>query len=187
MAVIFGNWRPPGADTGKSGILSPETVTDARGVLKLAEEHGLFSFPLDVVELAKRMGIVVVNEELDEHISGKLCHEESPQGKASPGIWKIYLNKLQTEQRRRFTLAHELAHFVLHRGKADVFEDDVFYRSEVSNLEEWQANRFAGELLMPKEEVKLFLRENGGCNMEDIARHFDVSTIAARVRLKQLS
>jgi hypothetical protein len=56
--------------------------------------------------------------------------------------------------RRRFTAAHELGHFVLHRETMGRFraDTDATLREadeEVADLMEREANRFAAELLMP--------------------------------------
>lgn len=65
--------------------------------------------------------------------------------------------------RYRFTVAHEIGHWELHRhmylsaeGQAAMFmgeENQVICRSNDRSQLEWQANRFAGNLLMPKDMV----------------------------------
>ena len=61
----------------------------------------------------------------------------------------------QPEERQRFTIAHELAHLLLHKGD-EVHIDKVFrvnLRSPISSsaqdVEEIEANAFAASLLMP--------------------------------------
>lgn len=83
--------------------------------------------------------------------------------------------------RDRFTAAHELGHYIMHRGVPI-----VFHRAEHGTLKcykdsEWQANTFAAHLLMPRESMLV-------CNsLEEIARRFGVSTSAAAVQNKKLA
>lgn len=56
---------------------------------------------------------------MEETVSGLLKKDPA-------GVWTILYNKKQSYARSRFTIAHELAHFCLHRGNHDNFEDDVF-------------------------------------------------------------
>jgi Zn-dependent peptidase ImmA (M78 family)/transcriptional regulator with XRE-family HTH domain len=54
----------------------------------------------------------------------------------------IFINQLLNAVRYRWTIAHELAHLVMHRIPSD------------SDEQEEQANRFASELLMPEDEIR---------------------------------
>src|SRR3546814_18529596 len=52
--------------------------------------------------------------------------------------------------RRRFSIAHEIAYFALHRNLiGDGVTDDAMYRSNLSSAVEVQANRMAAGILMP--------------------------------------
>jgi Zn-dependent peptidase ImmA (M78 family) len=68
----------------------------------------------------------------------------------------IGVNRTDSTVRRRFTLAHEFAHVLLHEGKELRFDKDfrVNLRSEMSStrtdIEEIEANFFAASLLMPR-------------------------------------
>lgn len=78
--------------------------------------------------------------------------------------------------RDRFTAAHELGHFLMHRNVAlarstQAMTPPVAYRSS-----EWQANCFAGELLVSHRHLQ-------GCNSpEELASRFGVSVQAAGVQ-----
>ncbi|HGA2731353.1 TPA: ImmA/IrrE family metallo-endopeptidase [Pseudomonas aeruginosa] len=83
--------------------------------------------------------------------------------------------------RDRFTAAHELGHYIMHRNVSI-----VFHRAENGRLppyrdSEWQANSFAGALLMPERAM----RECG--SLAEIAQRFGVSLAAAEVQNRQLS
>lgn len=78
--------------------------------------------------------------------------------------------------RDRFTAAHELGHYIMHRGVPI-----VFHRAEHGELKtykdsEWQANTFAGHLLMPRKELLTCQ------SLEEVAQRFGVSLQAASVQ-----
>lgn len=60
-----------------------------------------------------------------------------------------------------------------------------FFRTESSDWMEREANRFAGELLMPRDEFKKAV-DQGITNIDELAQRFAVSTYAVRVRAKEL-
>src|SRR3546814_15171584 len=62
----------------------------------------------------------------------------------------IYVNGSHPRVRRRFSIAHEIAHFALHRNLiGDGVTDDAMYSSNLSSAVEVQANRLAADILMP--------------------------------------
>ena len=151
--------------------------------------------PVDIDLIARRCGVTIEKTDLGEDVTGVLVsHGET-------GI--IAYNPNQGEQRRRFTIAHELGHFVLHRndGADTVFVDKDFivkYRSNklYSDLElkqEQEANAFAASLLMPKEfileeitspRLKAFSESDV---INELANLFNVSIPAMTFRLTNLN
>ena len=98
---------------------------------------------------------------------------------------RIYISDLDSPQRQLFTLAHELGHLIERR---DIARDDEYgfvdHRDEgTTNLHEFYANEFAGELLMPAEP---FLDVANGESIEAAARQFNVSLPAAQERYRRL-
>lgn len=137
--------------------------------------------PVDVVGIAERLGIDLIPEALGEHIAGKLIRDSEPGGSAH---YTIIVNSADHPRRRRFTIAHELAHFVLHRDlieHEDVVDNEL-YRSHLSNYLEAQANRLAANILMPYPLITE-LRQQGILAPLDLARKFNVSEQAMRIRL----
>ena len=117
----------------------------------------------------------------------------------------IRLNKDKPENRKTFTVAHELGHLFLHMGfiidqdrwnSIDNYQDSAFYRMSGDNgmpgrykQEEHEANVFAANFLMPEEEfisVANQYLDNGRCNTESLANHFNVSEMAVINRGKWL-
>ena len=91
---------------------------------------------------------------LGQDISGLLAIENN-QG-------TIGYNQNESRVRRRFTIAHELGHYELHKNQSALFVDKQFkiYRSQnsstVNNNQELEkeANAFAAAVLMPEEFIK---------------------------------
>lgn len=138
--------------------------------------------PLDVWAIAKLYGIdVCLDETLDSQISGYL--------KKDANEWKIGINAKHAKTRQRFTLAHELAHYFLHRDTTQMqlsFVDELFFRdSSSSDYIETIANRFAAKLLMPETVVK-HLIDRGVRKVSEMAAHFGVSIMAMSYRLVEL-
>lgn len=86
----------------------------------------------------------------------------------------------------RFTLAHELGHYV---ERVDVSDDNDFSFVEKRepgqyDLHEFYADEFAGALLMPEQPFMTMLDE--GKSLIEIAARFGVSLDAARKRRERL-
>jgi hypothetical protein len=113
-------------------------------------------------------------------------------------VGRAFVNADDILARRRFTAAHELGHFVLHRGEMERFRldtDDTLKESEpVKDPKEAEANRFAAELLMPEEVIREraaeLMKEHTGCPRlvlaYRLASELLVSREAMRYRLNTL-
>jgi predicted transcriptional regulator len=137
------------------------------------------SAPVDVRGLAKALHLLISDENLGPDFSGKIERDWS-------GAYRIAVNSLHSETRRRFTIAHEIAHFVLHRDMiGDGIIDDAMYRSSKSDAIERQANNYAASILMPAPLVGEKWR--GGYQTSDVlAKAFNVSSAVAEIRIKEL-
>lgn len=103
---------------------------------------------------------------------------------------------MELAARRRFTIAHELAHFVLHRNGNQLYvHRDMTNEGSFKNSIEQEADYFAANLLMPEnliqEKINMLKEEVRGkipeiALVREIAYKFAVSEAVARVRLKQL-
>ena len=105
----------------------------------------LGEIPVKLGGIAKELGIVVKQSPtIPRNISGKIT--KLPTG------YEIKINKYESRERQRFTLAHELAHFLLHRSVIDrlgEIADNVLYRSGASQIVEYEANSLAAQIIMP--------------------------------------
>lgn len=134
-----------------------------------------------ILKIAEANGIEILEADLYD-ISGALRNEN--------GTWKIYVNRQDSPQRKRFTIAHELGHYFLHADEGKEFVDGyVFTRSNADRYgeRELEANEFAGNLVMP--EAKVREMASGEITREiisSLAKTFEVSPFAMETRLKNL-
>ncbi|MDE0279744.1 MAG: ImmA/IrrE family metallo-endopeptidase [Gammaproteobacteria bacterium] len=140
--------------------------------------------PVNVRALAVSLGIAVHEAYLDNQISGMLeCRD---------GKYKISVNVFHPETRKRFTIAHELGHYILHRELiGNGVDDTIAYRSEkigkyhntdIGPHEETQANRFAAGLLMPTKLVTNAIK--GGMGLDRMSEYFGVSRQSMDYRVR---
>jgi len=154
----------------------PGPVTDQRAYDLRERYHSRFAgaeLPVPVEAIAEDLlGLSVEEGKID--CSGLLV----------PAEWRVVVNAAESEPRRRFTLAHELGHWVCQvlEGHAA----PVYCRAEEVGVGEGralerEANVFAAELLMPEESVRKTW--DGSLDIALCARRFDVSPSAIQWRL----
>lgn len=141
------------------------------------------SYPVKVGALAHELGLKVTRTPLPPKISGLI----KPSDEALAGF-EIRVNKYEVPERQRFTVAHEIAHYLLHRdviGSGIV--DNIMYRSNLTSRKEAEANRLAADIVMPAKCVSRELKRLGGVRTDDVvselAAIFRVSVSAMKIRL----
>lgn len=113
---------------------------------------------------------------------------------------QIYLDINQSEQRRRFTLAHELGHLVLDYNwfpgkeiqlnhEKEVLSVNFRYKDrqeDTTEISEQIANEFAAAFLMPTKLVKQIIEgaDEDDEKIEMVAENFGVSKLSAKNRLE---
>lgn len=160
-----------------------------RAAVLLLAEMGVRSAPVPVERIVKARGITLQFAPLGDELSGMAYIKD--------GLKIIGVNALHHPNRQRFSVAHELAHHVLHvpeiteavhvdRGFRVLHRDKV--SAEGSDPLEVDANAFASELLMPGSLLADAVGD-GGLDLDDdaaidaLARKFKVSASAMRNRL----
>jgi hypothetical protein len=140
--------------------------------------------PVDVTAIAHDLGIHVWEmRNLPENISGKIFRDSLNGGDSG---FSIGVKASESFRRKRFTVAHEIAHYILHRDKiGDELADDAMYRSGLSTREEVEANQLAADILMPVALIRRY-QVNGITDAGTLADYFKVSEPAMRVRLSYL-
>lgn len=139
--------------------------------------------PVKVSEVARTLGLTVKAATLAPGISGEI--RPDPE---HTGSFVIRVNRHDASRRQRFTVAHEIGHFLLHREQiGGGISDDVLYRSSLSDQREAEANRMAADILMPTALVARYMSEARATGVEDVASYladkFEVSLAAMKIRL----
>jgi Zn-dependent peptidase ImmA (M78 family) len=161
-----------------------ETIT-----AQLLEKYKVRGPAVPVDKIAEGEGASILIKHFNNEISGLLVRE----GKRVI----IAVERNQSPTRKRFTIAHELGHLMLHEGK-EVRIDTAFRvnlrspkSSTAEDVEEIESNAFAASLLMPEP----FLRRDVADETLDIedaefvqglAKRYDVSAQAMTLRLVNL-
>lgn len=149
-------------------------------------DRHLLEIPVRLGAMAGNLGITVLLSTFSLGISGKIGSEN--------GNFVIRINRHEVRYRQRFTLAHEISHFLLHRDLIESSEDggwseNVLLRSNNASLKcEYEANRLASDLIIPsdrlREETKSIDRFITNEGVQDLAKKFDVSVPAMKLKLQ---
>ena len=163
---------------------------ETEAIRLLADTGQATTAPVDIEAVARHLGAQVVEEKLDRSVSGMLYRDGEQV--------VIGVNSAHADRRRRFTIAHEIGHLVLHKGRPLVLDHvRVNFRdansSTASDLEEIQANAFAAEILMPRDQIiagaKKLLDDRTiteAAVIDYLAQGFEVSDQAMEYRLINL-
>ena len=160
-----------------------EVETQAKQILV---SHGLYSVPINPLVLANRGGISVRNATFWENDTSGLVARRGKQV-------IILVEQSDPPYRKRFTIAHELAHHFLHlTSDGEIVDREVDLLREAGAADgvaprmrqEIEANQLAAALLMPAELVKQEWAKYQ--SIEDMARLFRVSWQAMGIRIVQL-
>lgn len=175
---------------------------------KLIELHGLKAdelldkakqtdlFPVDVAQICYDLGIRLMPFDFKPIEQDESMREDVQQRGEILGAvvaeeddLAILYRQEDSKNRRRFTIAHELAHCCLHMQPNEQSHVEFRIDSQSDDSREIDANTFAGELLIPK---KILLKLIGISNsvkeemIPNLSKMFMVSDNVMRARLKYL-
>ena len=147
---------------------------------KIAEKFGIDVKPIE----GKKTNNSWLGE--FEYIPDDLCGyiEKNDNGKVT-----IHYNPNHHENRKRFTIAHELAHYLLghlnntqkeYRDFTDSFKNTTY------NPKEIEANKIAAKILMPEDKLNFLIYKKGITSIKELAKIMRVSESAMMYRLKNL-
>lgn len=151
------------------------------------------TFPIPIDEIALALDIRAIQDFDTDSFEGALLTNESKSNAS------ILVRRGIIEPRRRFTIGHELGHYLmpLHFPSGDGFrctQQDMRTEEKTgaSGRPQWeaQANAFASELLMPNSEYRRQLKAVGGPSIEAIlslSNAFGVSRIACGIAMLKLA
>ena len=166
---------------------------------KMLEKTRALAQPVDLGQVLDELELELRVRPMEEEYSGFLAVDKRV----------IVVNKLHPAVRRRFTIAHEIGHYDLHRRDQDttnVFidrtayfhnEHEVYFRRDQLGAADYrmemEANAYAAGLLMPRELLERYLDQHSDKidlskseSIRVIAEEFDVSRIAMGYRLHNL-
>ncbi len=155
-------------------------------VKKSANELGF----IDVIRIAMLLGVsVFLSNEFDKDEAAFIEYDSQDDS------FFIVVNSKHSAQRQRFSVAHELAHFIYHHDEIKAAQK-IGRESHCSmdRESEIQADLFAERILMPTHYVHKFLEEKKVVKkskldrkiIQDVAEYFNVSMVACIIRLRKL-
>lgn len=161
---------------------------------EILSELRIRTAPINVEKIARKLGLGVLPYNLGSNVSGVLYIQN---GKGTIGF-----NPSESAVRTRFTIAHEIGHFVLHKLNNDMFVDHKQFRlmfrdsksSTGQDKMEQEANAFAAALLMPKElliseiqKIEFDFGQEEDDAISALANRFKVSLTAMTYRIDNLN
>ncbi len=156
-------------------------------IINLAKSSYNHTGNVDVVSLASQLGIeVYAVEESDDFVAQIKYSKKNDQ-------FYILVNKNHPHTRQRFSIAHELAHYVRDHDK--IKAKGAMNRQNGGDAnEEHQADKLAAEILMPDEIVRDYMNQMD-VDSTQVIKHgliaklsekFKVSKLVATLRLRHL-
>lgn len=157
-------------------------------ILKEAKRIFKNSGYIDIIKLAQDLGINVFGNDLKNQNSYIRRNQIT-------GKYEIYVNYKHSKERQRFSIAHEIGHYFLHKDKID--NNLIIERNGATSLniaEERKADKIAVAILTPGKIVKEYLQSiNVSENTEitsdilnNFLKKFNISKPFAIIRLKEL-
>jgi Zn-dependent peptidase ImmA (M78 family) len=168
---------------------TPDISLATRKADEVLSRAGYLRPPVPIHDILLDYGLQVHTQALEANVSGFLVRKDT-------GAF-VGVNALHHRNRQRFTLAHELGHFVLHKDEPTVFVDDalIHFRGEnvtqPSDIFEMEANAFAGALLMPEKMLRQdlagrYIDALDESAVRTLARRYEVSPQALTLRLMRI-
>ncbi len=143
--------------------------------------------PVPVDKIAKKLGLLLCQLPVHNDISGAIVRKGDHV--------VVAINPSHPPTRQRFTIAHEIAHFLLHGDLMEHVDRDLWVSwrnaesSQASDWNEVEANNFAAQLLMPASFVRRDVATLGQISKNSVpllAKRYNVSAQAMEFRLINL-
>lgn len=170
-----------------------KTAEEIRSLLLEQWLHKIVGWEIQVIspwDVAESNGIKIYTGDLASILEGKFSVD--PDDKISGAIfkdwdvYKIFVDEKDHANRKKFTIAHELGHYFLHRDYLDQeawiidTRDTILFRHGYSERET-EANKFAAEYLMPFDDVREMYQKYP--IVEVLANYYGVSRTAMAIRI----
>jgi len=137
--------------------------------------------PVDVFGIAEKLGFIVDFIDLSNDIDARVeAHED---------IKVIFVNKNHPKVKQRFSVSHELGHYLSghenYSGEARRQTDIDKKYLNPQFQQEYEANDFAAELLMPEKILRKDVDENK-LTLSELVKLYEVSEQAMTIQLVNL-
>lgn len=148
--------------------------------------------PVDIFELALQLGFDVRGAIFNESLDGAIMVDENRKKIGPFNSNKVIVyNKLYDIYHKRFIVAHELAHFI--RAKTD--NPNTAYIGATrdhkcgysDDREEQEMDYMAATLLIPREDLRIFLNKPGSAETFEVSERYKVSLLTACRRMNEVS
>lgn len=152
---------------------------------------GIDSYPVDMQRILKKLGIRSDSMnfgDIEELIPGVVKSRGSILGAVTiiGDDVNIFYREGSTDNRKRFTLAHELAHCCLNASSLKKGHLEFRFDERTSDPKELAANIFAGQLLIPERPLRKMYDSMVVPASDVMAHEFEVSTHVMEARLTHL-
>lgn len=160
----------------------------AENIIDFAESQKKTKGRIDIIEIAHFLGIKVF-------ASKEISYSSIIAFDKIENKYEIFVNAKENKERQRFSIAHEIAHFIQHQDK--ICEFGAVGRQNFCSLspkEEKEADELAAKILMPTPSVWEYLNKIGlGSDkkisdsiLQKMAADFEVSIPAMAIRLREM-
>jgi Zn-dependent peptidase ImmA (M78 family)/transcriptional regulator with XRE-family HTH domain len=143
-------------------------TTPQRAAEQLLEQAKVAKAPVAIERLAAGCGVLVVTRPLPDSLSGLVF--EVDDGAV------IGVNESHHEHRQRFSIGHELGHWLLAHHDRLHFDIEAGHSATSDWMSERSANEFAAEVLMPMHLLR-----------QEFTRTQDAGALADRFNVSQLA
>lgn len=167
-----------------SALFSKNNVDGQKVLSALYNDSGL----VHITELATAYGFKVLTQKMDPpELSGYILISDKIRDTFKTDKI-IVVNADDSYGHKRFTVAHELAHYLFDYKSGEYAE--TYKTNDSESEQEKKANRFAAEILMPKDEFIKCMEENKQLDNDtrifEIAKRFGVSETAVKRRINEI-
>jgi Zn-dependent peptidase ImmA (M78 family) len=160
---------------------------------EVLRRSGVLRPPVPIEEIVRKHGLHIRRQPLESNLSGFLYRDAMHP--------VVGVNSSHAPVRQRFTLGHELGHFLLHESHKLRVDRSVHARltsgsgdeRPIADDDETEANLFAAAILMPAEFLRQQVDASNSVDILDdeqfitkLARGYNVSAQALLLRLVQL-
>lgn len=146
------------------------------------------SIPIQIVSIVEAFGFRVYQNDMEDDISGFIAVDSKWQNDFNTDKL-IVVNSDHNYGHKRFTIAHELGHYLLDYTNPNKPYYDAYRQSKSYCNEEKRANQFAANLLMPRTDFIDAHNDikNTGKNITSLlSEKFGVSAKAIEMRIQEL-